>query len=501
MAEETSKTFFFEKKNQKTSAKLGSWLFHPHGPKLIKVFCFFFSKKKLFLISSLILSSCAPSLPTPKINIPATAYTATPLTGATVTVATLPADWWTDFANPTLNSLVAQGLAATPSIAEADANLAAARQNAIADNGAYLPQIGLNPGQPQISRTAEPGGPNGFPPYTIYAIGGTISYDPGLFGARKYTFENGAALTDYQNAELDAARQSLAGNIAAAAIAVAGYQAQIGTTQSIIAAEQKLLTLLQGEFADGAIPELTVLQQRGTILATQATLPGLRTSAAQQRDRLAILTGQLPAAFTMPDIPLDSLATPSPIPVSLPSAYLENRPDLRAARAQVAAQNAALGLAIAHLYPDVQLSASGGWVATALDPLFSTSTAFWSLAGNLLAPLYNGGQLQARKAAVQAQLAYALAAYHDAVLTAFAQAADALQAVQNDETALASAQDAAATAIAAYKLAAQQFSLGAIDYTTVLTAQASAAQAALTLVQTRTGLLLDIARLQAAMAA
>ncbi len=456
-----------------------------------------FSKRNCLL---LLLSSCAPPLATPDTSITANAYIATSPTGATTTVATMRQDWWTDFSSPTLNALVAQGLAANPSIAEADANLTAAQQNAAANEGAYLPQIGLNPGQPNISRTAEPGGPNGFPPYTIYALGGTISYDPGLFGARKYTFENGAALADYQEAEADAARQTIAGNIAAAAIAEAGYQAQIITTQKIIAAEQKLLTLLQGEFADGAIPELNVLQQRSTILATQATLPALQTSADEQRDRLAILTGQFPAAFTMPDIALDSFAIPTPIPISLPSAYLENRPDIRAARAQVAAQNAALGIAVSHLYPDLQLSASGGWVATTLNPLFSPATAFWSLAGNLLVPLYDGGQLHAHKAAAQAQLAESLAAYHDAVLTAFGQAADTLQAVQNDESALTSAQDAANTAIAAYKLAAQQFSLGAIDYTTVLAAQATAAQAALVLTQTKTTLLLDIARLQAAMA-
>ncbi len=447
----------------------------------------------------MLLSSCAPSRPAPNENIAAYAYIATPPSGA-ITVAPLAPDWWTDFDNATLNSLVVQGIAVSPTIEEANANLTLAQQDAIANNGAYLPQIGLNPGQPQISRTSEPGGPNGFPPYTVYALGGTISYDPGLFGARKYTFENGAALTDYQNAELDAARQSLAGNIVAAAIGVAGYQAQIGTTRNIIAAEQKLLALLQGEFNDGAIPELTVLQQRSTILATQATLPGLQTSAAAQRDRLAILTGQLPAAFTVPDIPLDGLTAPAPVPVSLPSTYLENRPDLRAARAQVAAQNAALGVAVSHLYPDLQLSASGGWVATTLNPLFSPATAFWSLAGNLLVPLYDGGQLHARKAAAQAQLTEALAAYHDAVLTAFGQAADALQAVQNDETALASARDAADTAVAAYKLASQQYALGAVDYTTVLAAQATAAQQALVLIQTKTALLLDIARLQAAMA-
>jgi NodT family efflux transporter outer membrane factor (OMF) lipoprotein len=491
-------TAFLKKRGQKLSLLVPLARLAPR-PAGAEFFCFFFLKKRSAFL--FLLGSCAPPLATPDTHVYASAYISGQTTDAVAATNNLPGDWWTDFGCPALDDLVNAGLAASPTVAEATANLTIAAQNAAANNGAYLPQVGLNPNQPNISRTAEPGGPNGFPPYTIYAVGGTISYDPGLFGARKYTFENGAALTAYQDAELDAARQSLAGNIVAAAVSEAGYQAQIATTQNILAAEQKLYTLLQGEFSDGAIPELNVLQQKSTILATQATLPGLQTNAAQQRDRLAILTGQLPAAFAAPDIALDALTAPSPVPVSLPSAYLANRPDLRAARAQVAAQNAALGLAVAHLYPDLQLSASGGWVAETLNPLFSPETAFWSLAGNLLVPLYDGGELHARKAAAQAQLAEALAAYHDAVLNAFGQAADALQAVQNDETALASAQDAADTAIAAYKLADQQFSLGAVDYTTVLTAQATAAQQALVLVQTRTTLLLDIARLQAAMAA
>jgi outer membrane protein TolC len=108
--------------------------------------------------------------------------------------------------------------------------------------------------------------------------------------------------------------------------------------------------------------------------------------------------------------------------------------------------------------------------------------------------------LHARKQAAQAQLAATLYAYHGAVLNAFGEAADALQAVRNDKVALARAQDAAQTAIAAFKLGQAQFGLGAVDYTTVLNAQQQAAQQALNLVQARTNLLLDVARLQSAMA-
>jgi NodT family efflux transporter outer membrane factor (OMF) lipoprotein len=351
-----------------------------------------------------------------------------------------------------------------------------------------------------VSRQSFPTGPNGYPPYTIYELTGSITYDPGLFGARKYTFENGQALADYQRAELDAARQTLAGNIVAAAISEAGYEAQIATTEQIIGAEQRLLNLLNGEYADGAIPQLNLLQQQSQILATQATVPPLRTQADEQRDRLAVLTGRMPADFAGTGITLAGLTVPVDVPVSLPSAYLADRPDLRAALAQVAAQNAALGVAVAHLYPDFSLSANGGYAAETIGTLFGTDSALWILAGNLLAPIYEGGQLHAKKDAARAQLQEALAGYRGAVLNAFGEAADALQAVANDQVALQRAEAASRTAIAAYQLGGAQFRLGATDYTTVLNAQEVAAQQTLNTVEARTTLLLDIAKLQSVMA-
>jgi NodT family efflux transporter outer membrane factor (OMF) lipoprotein len=260
--------------------------------------------------------------------------------------------------------------------------------------------------------------------------------------------------------------------------------------------EQNLLNLLNGEYLDGAIPKLNVLQQQSQILATQSTLYPLQTDAEAMHDRIAVLTGQLPAQFQTSGIDLAAISIPTRIPITLPSSYLANRPDLRAARANVAAQNASLGIAVAHLYPDLTLSASGGYASETLSTLFEPGSGLWSLAGNLLAPLYDGGILHARKRAAQAELA----AYRGAVLSAFGEVADALQATQNDQTALLRAQAASSTATQAYQLAEQQFALGAADYTTVLTAQTTASQQALNLVQSRTRLLLDIARLQSAMA-
>ena len=90
------------------------------------------------------------------------------------------------FGNAQLNGLEITGLAANPTIGEAQQNLLAAQANAGAANGAFLPQVALNPpAYPLVSRQSYPAGPNGYPPYTLYTLTGQISYDPGLFGARQ----------------------------------------------------------------------------------------------------------------------------------------------------------------------------------------------------------------------------------------------------------------------------------------------------------------------------
>jgi NodT family efflux transporter outer membrane factor (OMF) lipoprotein len=412
-----------------------------------------------------------------------------------------PLDWWKVFGSPGLDALESRGLAANPTVAEAAANLRAARAAAAAADGAFLPQVVVGGDNTSlVSRAAFPTGPNESSAYSILSPSGTIGYDPGLFGVAHYTQLSGAAQAQMVAAQGDATKAALAGNIAMAAITESGIAAQIAVTRQIIDAEQNLLTLLQGEYAAGAITRLAVLQQQSVIEAAAASLPNLRTQLAAQRDRLAILTGSLPANFDAPPLDLEHFVAPAAIPEVLPSVYLETRPDIRAALANVAAQNAALGLAVAHFYPDISLSAQGGFASQALNTLFEPGSTFWTLAGNLLAPLYEGGTLRAKRDQAQAQLAAALAAYHDTVLTAFGQAADALAAVQNGRDAVTRANTAAETAGDAYHLAKAQFQLGAIDNTTVLTAQAQAAQAALTLAVARTNYLLAIATFEAAQA-
>ena len=150
-----------------------------------------------------VLAGCAPALPTPDTAVKTDGYLPGPLTGTTILATAPPAAWWRDFNSQQLDSLVTAGLAASPTLGRANADLAAAQAQAVAANGNYLPQISLNPND---TRESYPTGPNATPAFTVYSLAGTISYDPGLFGARHYTYLNGAAQAAYQQAELDAAR-------------------------------------------------------------------------------------------------------------------------------------------------------------------------------------------------------------------------------------------------------------------------------------------------------
>ncbi|HET9147496.1 MAG TPA: efflux transporter outer membrane subunit [Acetobacteraceae bacterium] len=405
--------------------------------------------------------------------------------------------WWREFHNPALEGLVAEGLADNPGLAAARARIARAKAQAAAANGAFLPHLEVTPG---ATRQAFPAGPYGFPPYTVYELTGTISYNPGLFGARHYAFRNGRALAAYQRAEADAARLTLAQNIVDAAITLAGLEARIANTQALAAGEARLLRLVRGEFAAGAIPMLPVLQQKSEYLATAAQLPPLEGQASAARHSLAVLAGVLPADFAAPPFRLGDFSLPAEISLSVPSRFLENRPDIRAARALVAARHAALGQAAAALYPQLSLSAQGGYASEAINTLFEPGAALWTLAGNLLTPLLDGGELRASRQAARAGLAVALDDYRNTVLTAFQQVADALRHVEEDRAATEQAREAAAAARATFRLARRQFALGGIDYNSVLTAEITWRQARLALIQARTRRLLDNAALSAAMA-
>ena len=411
--------------------------------------------------------------------------------------APLDQHWWRAFNNQRLDQLIAQAQAQSPTIQAAQSLVARARADAAANNGTFLPHLALNP---QESRQAFPSGPFGFGPYTIFQVTGTASENPGLFGARSSAFRNGRARIAYRRAQAAAARLTIADDVVVAAITEAGLEAQIRTEAKIAASAQHLLVLLRGEQQAGAIPRLPVLQQRAQLQTSLALIPALRASASVQRHAIAVFAGMAPAQLSDARFRLGDFAPPADPPLSLPSILVAQRPDIIAARALVSADHAAVGQAVAALYPSLTLSAQGGYAAETFNSLFQPGAALWTLAGSLLTPIFEGGVLHAHERAAQATLANALATYRLTVLTAFQQVADGLREAQAARATVADDREAARTAEAAYRLARAQFRLGAVSYNTVLTTEITWQQAVLAQRQAETTRLLDAVALRAALA-
>ncbi|HVN00065.1 MAG TPA: efflux transporter outer membrane subunit [Caulobacteraceae bacterium] len=357
--------------------------------------------------------------------------------------------WWKAFGSADLDRVMEQALAGNQTVAAADASLARLRAEADAARGAQKPQVDVQAGlageRINIAALGFAGFPN--PTLGLWSLGGTVSYDPDIFGGLRRRTEAAAARAESQGWQADAAYLTLTGQTAMAALQIATTRAQIVTAQEAIAEDERVVDMVhKAELAGGQAPSATV-SARAQLAQDEATLPPLLEQLAQSRHALAQLVGQAPADWTAPDFDLAGFRAPAAVPVSLPSSLVHRRPDILAAEANLHVATADLGVATAALYPDLRLS--GNFIQTAIPPtsLLGYGVSGWQVASGLSQPLFHGGTLKAQKRAAQAEVDIAFAQYRGTVLSAFTQVADVMESITQDDAELAALANAeAATA-------------------------------------------------------
>jgi NodT family efflux transporter outer membrane factor (OMF) lipoprotein len=228
---------------------------------------------------------------------------------------------------------------------------------------------------------------------------------------------------------------------------------------------------------------------------TLASLPPLRSQLAQQRNQLATYVGSLPADYGGAEISLDSLTLPADLPVSVPSKFVEQRPDVRQFSALLHEATAQIGVATANMLPQLTLTGSYGGEATRFSDVFKSSSVVWSLIGGVTQPLFKGGQLVHQRRAAVAAAQQAAANYRSTVITAFQNVSNTLYALQADADALAAETTAERTAAESLRLVQAQYKSGAASHLQVLTAEQSYQTAAIALVKARAQRYADTAAL------
>jgi len=397
------------------------------------------------------------------------------------------ADWWMLFHSEALNKLVSEALAASPTLAEAEAKLRQSQEDLHAQAGSTLyPQVDGTLSATREKLDLQSFGLTSVPnvgPFTLYNAAVDVSYTLDIFGANRRELEAIRAEVDYQRFEFEAARLSLVANVVTAAIREASLRDQIATTESLIAAEDQQLVITQGRYRLGGVALLDVKSQHTQVAQTRASLPPLQKSLAQTRHQLAVYLGRPPGSADIPDIHLNDLTLPVMLPITLPSALVRQRPDIRAAEALLHQASANVGMATANRYPKIVLSAGLGSQALSASKLFGSGSEVWNVGASLTQPLFHGGELRAKQRSAVAAYDQASAAYQQVVLQSFQNVADVLRALESDAKTLHELADASAQARDAYKITVAQQQIGGVSQLALLDAERQYLQTSLQQVQ------------------
>ena len=430
-----------------------------------------------------LLSACAVGPGAPEATLPSPASGAFIGQGLTAQVSPAEArsDWWRLYDDPVLDGLVAQALAENNELEAAAANLRLVRASLSEARSARLPSttVGAS-GQygRQSAYAVDPGATEALDEGETYDVGLDMSYEIDLFGRVGSAIRAARADADAAEAALEVVQVTVAAETARAYADACSANAQIAVAEHTIALQQDTADLTQRLLDLGRGTGLDTARADSVLQTTRATLPPLLAQRDAALFRLSTLTGRTPAEASQ--AARDCARPPQlsqPIPIGDGAALLARRPDVRRAERELAGAAARVNVAVASLYPTIQLGGSLG--ATAFDASdLGDDTAFRFSVGPLISWSFpNISATRARIAQAEAGTDIALANFDQTVLVALQETETALSAYANEldrRAALTTARDRAADA---ERLSRLRFDAGADSFLSLLDAQRTLAQA------------------------
>ena len=382
--------------------------------------------------------------------------------------------WWEVFNDAELNAYEQQLLAANQSMLAAKDRLEEARSLARVTSAGFFPVGNVDPSysrqryagdRPEVVTLGKP------LTQSTYTIPFFVNYEPDLFGKIRRSLQASNATLQATAAEMYNVQLVLTAELAADYFSLRELDAETQVVQDSVQIQQKGLQLVESRHNGGVASGLDVAQQQTVLDSTVAQLYLVKQQREQYEHAIAVLTGNPAATFSVPVHALT--VTPVPVPLGLPSDLLERRPDIAAAERQMAYQNAEIGVAKSAFYPQLTISGGGGFQSTDITNLISAPNAIWSLGGDLLEPVFNGGRNRANLAYTRQSYDEAVANYREAVLEAFQQVEDGLTGLTELSQASSTQNAAVADSRRALEIANNRYVGGVTSYLDVVTAQST----------------------------
>jgi NodT family efflux transporter outer membrane factor (OMF) lipoprotein len=304
---------------------------------------------------------------------------------------------------------------------------------------------------------------------TLYTLPLEASWEPDLFGKVRNTVRQAQYAAQVSAADLENERLTEQTSLAQYFFEIRGQDMLQKIYDDTVAADQQSYDLTRALYEAGIDDQISVVEAETTLKSAQAGATNVGVARAQYEHAIAVLIGKTASGFSIPVKPMT--AAPPPIPVGVPSELLERRPDIAAAERTMAEANAAIGIAYAAYYPNLTLTAEGGFESSAFHNWLSWPSRFWSVGASIPETIFDAGL---RRATVQQYVATYnadVASYRQTVLTAFQQVEDGLAEVRILSKEIEQEQQALDSSRTFLKLEQARYDTGVDPYLDVLIAQ------------------------------
>ncbi|MCQ4303512.1 efflux transporter outer membrane subunit [Pseudomonas stutzeri] len=385
-------------------------------------------------------------------------------------------EWWRLYGDAELDALVGRLNVDNQNLAAAEAQF---RQARALVRGARSQLFPILSGSAGVTRSAQGSGSSDTSGGSFssgvsesYEAGLSASWEADIWGRLRRNLEANRASMQASTADLAAVRLSLQAELVQTYLQLRVIDEHQRLLDQTVAAYARSLRLTENQYRAGIVPKSDVTQAQTQLKSTQAQAIDLRWQRAQMEHAIAVLIGVAPSELDIAvreDIP----ALPG-VPLAVPSQLLERRPDIAAAERQVMAANANIGVAEAAWYPDLTLSASGGYRNSSFSDLFSVPNRFWSLGPQLALTLLDFGSRRAELERAEASYDQTVANYRQTVLDSFREVEDYLVQLRVLEEEAVVQREALEAAQESLRLIENQYRAGTVDFLSVATVQTTA---------------------------
>ncbi|KAF1053004.1 MAG: Outer membrane protein OprM [Stenotrophomonas maltophilia] len=392
-------------------------------------------------------------------------------------------EWWKLYDDPELNDLQERLLEANQTLAQAMASYRQSQALVKGARAAFLPTLSGNVGKTRSGQggssstvrlsdgsTVSTGGGGGISNSYTASLG--VSWELDLWGKLRRQLESDTATMQASAADLAASRLSLQSQLAQDYLQLRVMDRQIMLLNDTVEAYQRSLKLTQNQYNAGIVTKADVAQALTQLKSTQASAIDLKYQRAQLEHAIAVLVGEAPAQFSL--AASEQVPALPQIPVLVPSQLLQRRPDVASAERKVVAANASIGVAKAAWFPDLTLSAAGGYRTGSFRDWIETPNRYWSIGPQFAMTLFDGGLIASQVKQAEASYDQTVATYRQTVLDGFREVEDYLVQLKVLDEEGGVQQEALDAAREALRLTTNQYKAGTVDYSNVVSTQATA---------------------------